>query len=152
MEGGATAYAKVRGGSAYPRVQGEVFFYPFQEGSLVLTSIEGLPPGRFLGFHVHETGKCETAKGDAGDFASAGGHFNPKNELHPNHAGDLPVLLSNDGFAYSLVYTERFTPAQVLGRSVVIHAMPDNYRSQPSGDSGDRIACGVVEKTTPARK
>lgn len=150
VQGGAVAFAKIRGSAAYPRIQGDVFFYPFEEGSMVLASINGLPPNRFLGFHVHEGGSCETPKG-APDFQSAGSHYNPSGEVHPNHAGDLPVLLSaGDGFAYMLVYTSRFKPQDVLGRTVIVHAMPDNFRSQPAGDSGSRIACGVIEKTTPA--
>ncbi|MFQ6956613.1 MAG: superoxide dismutase family protein [Flavonifractor plautii] len=62
----------------------------------------------------------------------------------PEPRGDLPVLLSSGGRALSLVYTGRFQPGQVLGRSVVLHALPDDYRSQPTGAAGGRIACGVI--------
>ena len=77
-------------------------------------------------------------------FHCAGPHYDPEGREHPNHAGDLPVLLSSGGRALSLVYTGRFQPGQVLGRSVVLHALPDDYRSQPTGAAGGRIACGVI--------
>ena len=77
-------------------------------------------------------------------YLGAGGHFNPAGRRHPDHAGDLPVLLSGGGRAFSVTYTGRFTPGQVVGRSAVLHALPDDYRSQPTGGAGARIACGVI--------
>lgn len=133
------AAAQVLGDAGHPDLKGQVLFYPFQNGSLLLAAINGLPETGFFGFHVHAGGVCE------GDFTSAEGHYNPTNAEHPNHAGDLPVLLSAGGFAYLMVYTNRFVPAQVIGRTVIIHAMADDYRSQPSGDSGVRIGCGVIK-------
>lgn len=64
---------------------------------------------------------------------------------HPEHSGDLPALLADQGLAFSLVYTGRFTPEQAVGRAVIIHDQPDDYHTQPSGNSGSRIACGVIE-------
>ncbi len=143
VEGQPAARALVRGSPAYPALLGEVLFYPFQGGSLLLVRVAGLPGDGFFGFHIHEYGDCC----DGGDqpFHCAGGHYNPAGRPHPDHAGDLPVLLANDGLAYTIVYTGRFRPEEVVGRSVIIHDMPDDYRSQPAGDSGSRIGCGAIE-------
>jgi Cu-Zn family superoxide dismutase len=95
--------------------------------------------------HIHEGRSCT---GNAADpFADTGGHFNPKNQPHPLHAGDLPPLFSNGGFGYYSFFTARFRPAEIIGRTVVIHSGPDDFKTQPAGDSGSKIACGVVEKT-----
>ncbi len=64
---------------------------------------------------------------------------------HGNHAGDFPVLFSNDGYAEMTFFTNRFKPWEVIGKSVIIHQNPDDYRSQPSGNSGKRLACGVIQ-------
>ena len=95
------------------------------------------------GFHIHEGPHC---RGTADvPFAQAGSHFNPANCPHPAHAGDLPVLLSNHGMAFQMVYTERFTPNDVIGHTVIIHLNPDDYHTQPSGNSGEMIACGEIK-------
>lgn len=116
----------------------------------VRADINGLPPGRSFGFHVHEKGDCSGA-----DFASAGGHFNPDGKPHggqgtpERHAGDLPNLMSDgEGVAVFAYTAEQLTvdpgPRSVIGRSIIIHASPDDYRTQPAGNSGARIACGVI--------
>ena len=78
-------------------------------------------------------------------FPNTGNHYNPDNVPHPEHAGDLPPLLSNNGYAWMSFYTGRIDPNEVIGRSLVIHSMRDDFSSQPSGNSGDKIACGVIE-------
>ena len=142
--------AQMAGSSKYPSVRGNVYFYPFQEGTLVLYDIVGLPEsaskacrGRFLGFHVHEGPACTGNEEDP--FADAEGHYNPDGCEHPEHAGDLPVMLVDSGNVWGALYTDRFLPEEILGRTVIIHGMADDYRSQPSGDSGMKIACGVVK-------
>ena len=137
------ARALVRGDAAHASLMGEVLFYPWLSGTLVLIRATGLPGSGFLGFHIHTTGDCCTG-GDV-PFHCAGGHFDPTGAMHPNHAGDLPVLLSAGGNALMLVYTDRFRPADVVDRAVILHDMPDDYRSQPAGDSGGRIGCGAIE-------
>ena len=82
--------------------------------------------------------------GGAG-FPGTGGHFNPAGAPHPAHAGDLPPLLSCGGRAYLAVLTDRFTVADIIGRTVVIHGGSDDFRSQPAGDAGTKIACGVIK-------
>lgn len=113
--------------------------------------IGGLAPGSSHGFHVHETGDCSAA-----DAASAGGHFNPTGNIHGragarrHHAGDLDNLVAGwDGVAQVDVQLAGVSLGDggrddIAGRAFVVHAAPDDYRSQPSGNSGARIACGVI--------
>ena len=110
---------------------------------MVVADINGLPETEagFYGFHIHEGCNC---RGE--NFANTGGHYDPEGREHPNHAGDLPPLLSCRGKAYLAVMTNRFRPEEIIGRTVVIHSKPDDFRSQPSGDSGEKIACGVIRK------
>ncbi|MGE5553332.1 MAG: superoxide dismutase family protein [Betaproteobacteria bacterium] len=144
------AVAKVEGGPLAPGISGTVEFRRFGNGTLVVARIKGLPPSRPgtppigpHGFHIHEFGDCQV--GDPHDpFQAAGGHWNPTNQPHPFHAGDLPVLLGNHGTAIMSVYTDRFRPQDVIGRSVIIHEHPDDFRSQPAGAAGRRLACGVI--------
>lgn len=143
LETQPAAHAWVHGNDSSPDLQGEILFYPWQEGTLLLARVAGLPQDGFFGFHIHELGNCCTG-GDV-PFFCAGGHYNPSNHDHPDHAGDLPVLLASGGRAFTVFFTGRFRPEEVIGRSVVIHEHPDDYHSQPAGDSGGRIACGVIE-------
>ncbi|MCI8477060.1 MAG: superoxide dismutase family protein [Oscillospiraceae bacterium] len=143
LENHPTAFALLQGDDAHPELRGELLFYPYQAGSLLAVRVVGLPHDGFFALHIHETGDCCTG-GDL-PFHCAGGHYNPTNTIHPEHAGDLPVLLSSSGCAYTIVYTGRFRPEQVLGHSVLIHGSPDDYHSQPAGNSGNRIACGVIQ-------
>ena len=72
-------------------------------------------------------------------------HYNPQNTEHPNHAGDMPPLLGNQGYAYSVFYDKRFTIQEIIGRAVIIHEKPDDFTTQPSGNSGAKIGCGVIQ-------
>ena len=147
--------AVLKGSALAPSLTGVTHFYPAKNGTLVVAEVEGLPehlpavldkpPVGPFGFHIHEGGTCGVAAGEDA-FKSAGGHYNPTKQYHPEHAGDLPVLFSNHGYAWMAVYTDRFKPADVVGRTVMIHQNPDDFRSQPSGNSGARIACGVIER------
>jgi Cu-Zn family superoxide dismutase len=94
--------------------------------------------------HIHEGGKCSGNENDP--FADAGTHFNPYNCAHPEHAGDLPPLFGNKGYAWSSVLTNRFTVSDVIGRTVIIHSRPDDFTTQPAGNSGEKIACGVIRR------
>jgi len=149
------ALAKLMGGNLAPNIFGNVFFYDVPGGTEVYTEVWGLPlyqpadknnqPISPFGFHVHEYGICETIDPN-NPFESAGGHYNPYNEPHGNHAGDFPVLFSNNGYARMSFFTDKFKPEDVIGKSVIIHQNPDDYRSQPAGNSGKRMACGVIYK------
>jgi Cu-Zn family superoxide dismutase len=120
-------------------------------GKVVVTAvITGLKPNSEHGFHVHEKGDCS-----APDATSAGGHFNPAGRPHGHHgkaerhAGDMPNLRADaSGTARVTWETDLLSvgsgSADVIGRSVVIHRDPDDYASQPAGNSGPRLACGVI--------
>ena len=142
------AVAEVRGAEEYPDISGRVIFKKKGEGVLVTAEIMGLPTedgecGRkIFGFHIHEGDSC--TGNDADPFADVGGHYNPNECEHPNHAGDLPPLFGNNGYAYMSVYTDRFTISEILNRTVIIHNMVDDFTSQPSGNAGEKIACGKI--------
>ena len=134
------AMADIRGDSEHSLLRGTVRLYQMCGGVLLEVDVTGLPQeDAFFGFHIHQGATC-TGPG----FADAGPHFNPTNALHPNHAGDLPPLLGGNGRAYMSVLTDRFSISDVVGRTVIIHSQPDDFRTQPSGDSGARIGCGVI--------
>lgn len=149
-----SAYAILAAGPDYPSIKGLVTFADIQGGVMVCADVAGLPPykpgsdgkqpvGPF-GFHIHEKGHCEI--GDPSKpFEACGGHWNPTNQPHGNHAGDFPVLVANNGRAKMCFIMSRFTVDKILGRSVMIHENPDDYRSQPAGNSGKRIACGEIK-------
>ena len=93
----------------------------------------------FFGFHIHENGDCSD------NFANTGSHYNPQNQIHPNHAGDLPSLLSNRGYAWTVFFDSYLTIPEIIGKSVVVHKLADDFSTQPSGNSGTKIACGVIQ-------
>ena len=120
-------------------LRGHVQFSPRKGGVIVKVEVSGLPTAGFFGFHIHEGTSC-VGEG----FPDTLGHYDPLNLLHPMHAGDLPPLLSVGGSAYMEVLTNRFTIDQIIGKTVVIHSMPDDFNSQPAGNSGAKIACGII--------
>ncbi|NIK28171.1 Cu-Zn family superoxide dismutase [Thalassobacillus devorans] len=149
------ARARIQGGPLAEGLTGDVYFYELPYGVEVFIQVQGLPeyqPGENgkkqvgpHGFHIHENGSCQI--GDESDpFQAAGGHWNPDNQPHGNHAGDFPVLFSNEGFARMMFFTSRFKVDDVIGKAVIIHESPDDYQSQPAGDAGKRLACGVIQK------
>jgi Cu-Zn family superoxide dismutase len=147
MNQGSAARAEMvaRSGST---VSGTVTFTPVAGGLQVNAIIAGLTPGEH-GFHIHEAGDCSAA-----DASSAKGHFNPTGKAHGHHggdtrhAGDMPNLIANAqgqaSFSARIMGLELSGNTGIIGRSVVIHADPDDYKSQPAGNSGKRVACGVV--------
>lgn len=133
-------------------ITGVVYFDSVQGGTMVTAHISGLP--RFSrdgipigphGFHIHVGGDCSRGT-DKNPYPNTGGHYNPKNQPHGNHAGDFPVLFSNGGRAKIQFFTDKFYPGDVIGRSVVIHNSPDDYTTNPSGNSGKKLACAVILK------
>jgi superoxide dismutase, Cu-Zn family len=131
------------------KVAGTVTFTEEADGVRVQADITGLTPGKH-GFHVHEFGDCS-----APDLASAGGHFNPMSKPHAGpdaaerHVGDMGNVEADASGAAKLDYVDHeisLTNDQrsVIGRSVIVHAKADDLKSQPAGDSGARIACGVI--------
>ena len=119
----------------------------------VAGEVRGLKPGAEHGFHIHEKGDCSS-----GDGMSAGGHFNPLTKPHGNpgtgdhHAGDMPMLEADpSGNAKLNVLLEPMTlgggAADIVGKAVIIHKDPDDYKTQPTGNSGARVACGVIRSS-----
>ncbi len=148
------AEAQIVGGPLAPGLRGSVIFLDTLGGTEVFVEVDGLPeykpaegsspPIGPFGFHIHENGDCTV--GDASDpFSSAGQHWNPTNQPHGNHAGDFPVLFSNNGYARMAFFTDKFKIPQVIDKAVIIHENPDDYRTQPSGASGKKLACGVIK-------
>jgi len=138
------AMAELKGSYKYPKLRGKVKFYGYKEGSLIRVEVEGLPnenKNNFFGFHIHEGYRCDEGETP---FESAGGHLNLENDQHPNHLGDLPVIYSNNGYAYIEFYTSRFNPEIVVDSVVIIHKEKDDLKTEPAGNSGDRIACGKI--------
>ncbi len=138
----ARAVLEARSGSS---VAGEVVFTGQPGGLRVTVAASGLSPGEH-GFHIHEIGDCS-----APDATSAKGHYNPAGKAHGHHAsndrhgGDLPNLTADArGEARFAADLPGLTLDEIYGRSVVIHADPDDYKSQPAGNSGKRVACGVI--------
>ena len=116
----------------------------------VVVYVQGLKPGQEHGLHIHEAGDCSS-----GDGMSAKGHFNPfgKPHGHPGsserHAGDLPALKAEKNGRAKVdaeldIITVTPGPASIIGRAVIVHADPDDYKTQPTGNAGARIVCGVI--------
>jgi superoxide dismutase, Cu-Zn family len=149
-EDAATAKAALK--DAKGQDVGVASFTQTQAGVLIRLSVRSMPGGEHA-FHIHAVGKCEPP-----DFASAGGHFNPTSAHHgmmsgPGHAGDMPNLhIPADGsldveVLNTAVTLDKDKPNSVFhpgGTAVVIHAGKDDYTSDPAGNAGGRIACGVV--------
>lgn len=144
----ATAFlAPTQGNSA----SGTLSFEQHGSHVMVVAVVGGLKPGQQHGFHIHEKGDCS-----APDGTSAGPHFNPTGKPHgqpgkgEHHAGDMPALQANaQGVAQLRFHLEGVTLApgatSLIGRGVIVHAGPDDYSTQPTGNSGARIACGVIK-------
>jgi len=155
-KGPRTAHATVV--DAKGRHVGRVTFEQRRGSKIVTVSarVRGLPPG-FHGFHIHGVGHC-----NHDGFDHAGSHLNPAGATHPDHAGDLPVLLAQrNGRAVASFQTDRFSIGDLRdedGSAVIVHEKPDNYANIPTdrydpdpdeatlgtGDAGSRIACGIV--------
>ena len=144
------ARAEIHGGKKYPRIRGTVNFRQTNKGVLITSKIYNLPyeigrcNKRIFGFHIHEGTECSGNSQD--EFANAKSHYNPNNCVHPAHVGDMPSLFENKGYAYMTFLTDRFKLKDVIGKAIIIHSMPDDFTSQPSGNSGEKIACGIINK------
>lgn len=144
------AEAKVAA-SAGAATAGTVKFTQIKDGVRVTVHLKGLSPGEH-GFHIHETGDCSAA-----DFTSAGPHYNPLGASHgarhdaKSHMGDLGNLTAD---AKGDVTTEFIDPSltligehSIVGRAVIVHAGKDDLTSQPAGNSGPRVGCGVIAQS-----
>lgn len=139
------------------RAGGALSFQVENDGLRVVGRITGLTPLAAHGFHIHELGDCS-----APDGSSAGEHFNPTGTPHgersagPHHAGDLPNLRADPqgeaavDLLLPALEIGSNRPRDILGRAVVVHEQSDDYQTQPAGNSGARIACGVIGRTLTA--
>ncbi len=128
---------------------GEVRYVPQGTRLAVTARVSGLKPNQAHGFHVHEKGDCSSP-----DAMSAGGHFNPTGAPHgppnaPHHAGDMPSLMADAQGNAQTSFTMDGSlggdaATSFVGKAVIVHAMPDDYATQPTGNSGARLACGVI--------
>lgn len=140
------AEAWIRGNAQNPQLRGVVrFFSTPYSGVLVEAEIFGLPniqtqfSSDFYAMHIHEKGDCTLP------FDNTGNHYNPTEEEHPDHAGDMIPLMGNQGYAWLAFYDKRFMIPDIIGRSVIIHKMPDDFKTQPSGNAGEKIGCGIIQ-------
>ena len=133
------------------KTAGKITFTQSGDKVRVAGEVTGLRPGAEHGFHIHEAGDCSS-----GDGMSAKGHFNPHGKPHGDpksaerHAGDLPSLKAGkDGRARIDATVDAISIGQgagnIVGRGLIIHADPDDYKTQPTGNAGARIACGVIK-------
>ena len=148
-QGGPTARADLEPtkGNA---VKGTVSFEQVGDKVRVSANLSGLKPNAEHGFHVHEKGDC-----GSGDGMSAGGHFNPAGKVHghdgEHHAGDMPNLTSdaygNAAATFETAGLSVGSGADIVGKGLIVHRDPDDYKSQPAGNAGPRVACAVIRKT-----
>jgi Cu-Zn family superoxide dismutase len=132
-------------------VAGKLTIIAVPEGVHIRGHVTGLAPGSTHGFHIHEHGDCS-----APDASTAGGHFNPTGSEHGDpaglvhHSGDIANQIADAQGAVDVDVTvhgvsiDTSTPDDILGRSLIVHRDADDYTSQPSGNSGPRLACGVI--------
>ncbi len=139
------AVAWIRGNAQNPQLSGLVqFFSTPYAGVLIGAEIFGLPnvmkqfSSDFYAMHIHESGDCTPP------FDKTGSHYNPTNEPHPYHAGDMIPLMGNQGYAWLSFYDKRFAIPDIMGRSVIIHKMTDDFMTQPAGNAGEKIGCGTI--------
>jgi len=146
---GATAALKPTTGNT---AAGTVTFTQKGDNVSVVANVSGLSPGSH-GFHIHEKGDCS-----AGDGMSAGGHFNPTGKPHgdpampDHHVGDMPQLVADAAGKATLTadlspMTIGASANDIIGKAVIVHKDPDDFKTQPAGNSGVRVACGVIAKS-----
>jgi len=143
----ATAQLKPTKGN---KTIGEATFEQVGDKVRAVIFVQGLRPGQEHGLHIHEGADC------SGDAMGAKGHFNPQGKPHgahssaSHHAGDLPSLKANKGGRANVQVdldgvSLKPGPNNIIGRGLVVHADPDDFKTQPTGNSGARIACGVIQ-------
>ena len=149
--GGPTATAKLEPTKG-STTSGTVTFTQMGDNVRVVADVSGLRAGQQHGFHVHEAGDCSS-----GDGMSTKGHFNPQSKPHAHysvrdrHTGDMPALQADANGKARLdttldVMTVTDGPNSVVGKGLIVHAGSDDYKTQPTGNAGARIACAVIQK------
>ena len=144
------AVSIISGGSKYPAIKGLVQFYQIPFGGVLIEAeftdlpfIQNNSPA-FHGLHIHEKGDCSD------DFANTGMHYNKNHTHHPAHSGDLLPVLNNNGYSYMVFFDAFLDIKDIIGKSVILHEHRDDFTADPSGNSGEKIACGII--TTVKRR
>ncbi len=136
------------GGLGHEDINGTAAVFWLPDAVWLEAQFDGLPASEVFGFHIHDGTVCTAENG----FSDAGSHLDLCGEgvwcgRHPYHAGDLPPVFSDgDGAAVFGVYLDRARIEDISGKTIVLHSRPDDFRSQPAGDSGIRIACGILSE------
>lgn len=152
MPGGPVATANLQATTGN-QATGTVRFVQSGDKVMVSGEVRGLKPGAEHGFHVHEKGDCSS-----GDGMSTGGHFNPQGQAHGrhgaggHHAGDLPSLRADASGVARFTFESTTirvgsSAVDVVGRGLIVHRDPDDYRTQPTGNAGPRLACAVIQRS-----
>ncbi len=142
--GAPNATAEIYGSSEYPLLRGLAKFYnTYEEGILISIEVMGLPDSpesnfNFYALSIYQNGDCSE------NFSNVGEHLDLKGREHPFHSGDLPPLLSSDGYAWMTLYDDRLNIEDVLGRSIVVSNIPENLDSTSELLEPEKIACGVI--------
>jgi superoxide dismutase, Cu-Zn family len=134
-------------------VRGSITFVQGADRVRVSGTVSGLQPNSQVGFHIHEAGDCSS-----GDGMSAKGHFNPQNKPHGHptgadrHAGDLPMLRADASGNASIsadvdIISVGPGPNSIVGRGLIVHVQPDDYKTQPTGNAGARSACAIIQRS-----
>ena len=143
------AHCRLRGNFQNPKLQGEALFYQTKYGVFVVADFMGLPQSnenckeRIFAFHIHSGSECDPS--GPNPFMTAGSHYNPDGCHHPNHKGDLPPLFGAGERAFLAFLTDRFRCEEIIGRTLIVHEGKDDFTTDPSGNAGARIACGVIK-------
>ena len=140
------AYCLLKGNKQYKDLKGLVLIY---DDNLIKITISKFPVNNLkcsqsiIAIHIHEGKECNSQN----SFESALGHYNPNKCEHPYHAGDLGNLFVNkDGTVLMMMKYDRFDINDIIGRTIILHSKFDDFKTQPSGDSGERIACGIIKR------
>jgi len=144
------AVAVMNGAPSNRQIYGTVNFYQARQGVLVVADLHGLPVSvmpcqdGIFAFHIHSGAECSGSGADP--FSNAGMHYNPNSCPHPYHAGDMPPLFCVGGQAFLSFLTDRFSVREIIGKAVILHDRPDDFTTQPSGNAGSKIACGIISR------
>lgn len=144
------AFAYITGSYDYKNIKGKALFFQLRGGVMVKSEFAGLPQSLqncnypVFGYHIHNGTSCTGTQENP--FENSDGHYNPGECTHPYHAGDMPPIFGADGKGISIFLTNRFNVSEIIGKVVILHANPDDFTTQPSGNSGKMIACGKIEK------
>ncbi len=143
------AVAMIKGNEKYSDIIGSAKFYEASMGVMIVVEICGLPNpmGRcespIFALHIHDGERCTGNIQDS--FANAMTHYNPGECNHPYHAGDLPPIFSCGGYGFLVTLVDRVFIDEIVGKTIILHSGVDDFTTQPSGNSGDKIACGEIK-------